>query len=298
MTEPEAPMSEAEEATTVAPDATTVTPEAPAPRVSPYQGPGTPARPLTDFGAAIGFLTLLPCGRTWPEGKPPRSVGWYGWVGWILGALALLPLTLLRARGVDLHATVNALLASVLVVAGWALLTRFLHWDGLADSFDGIWGGHTPERRLEIMRDSHIGAFGVISIVLVALVQVACVTLLISRGELWPLLAVPVAARFSLSLAAWELPAARTDGLGRTAMGQAGVYERLVAGAALFALLVVMSLGATSHQFVFVVGAGVISGLVVPRMLSKPVGGMTGDLFGATVLIIETIVLLTAVVIA
>jgi cobalamin synthase len=76
------------------------------------------------------------------------------------------------------------------------------------------------------------------------------------------------------------------------------VYERLVAGAALFALLVVMSLGASSHQFVFVVGAGVIAGMVVPRMLSKPVGGMTGDLFGATVLLIETVVLLTAVAMA
>ncbi|HEY5506780.1 MAG TPA: adenosylcobinamide-GDP ribazoletransferase, partial [Coriobacteriia bacterium] len=265
-------------------------------RAPAFPKPDAPARPLTDFASAVGFLTLLPIGRTWPEGKPPRSVGWYGWVGWILGLVAFVPLTLLRGR-VDLVPMPNALLAGVLVVTVWALLTRFLHWDGLADSFDGLWGGHTPERRLEIMRDSHIGAFGVIAIVLVALVQVACVTLLVSRGEFWPLLAVPVAARFSLSLAAWELPAARSDGLGRIATGRAGVYERLVAGAALFALLAVMSLGASSHQFVFVVGAGVIAGMVVPRMLSKPVGGMTGDLFGATVLLIETIVLLTAVVI-
>ncbi|HEY5484133.1 MAG TPA: hypothetical protein VIK31_10035, partial [Propionibacteriaceae bacterium] len=53
-----------------------------------------PAHPLSDFAAAIGFLTLLPCGRTWPEGRVPRSVGWYGWVGWLLAAFAVLPLSL------------------------------------------------------------------------------------------------------------------------------------------------------------------------------------------------------------
>jgi len=264
--------------------------------VAASAAPEIPARPLTDFAAAIGFLTLIPIGRRWPDDRPPRSVGWYGWIGWILGTLALLPLAVLRSR-IDLHLMPQALLAGVLVVTVWALLTRFLHWDGLADSFDGIWGGHTPERRLEIMRDSHIGAFGITAIVLVALVQVACVTLLVSKGVFWPLLAAPVAARFSLSLAAWELPAARPDGLGRSAIGRAGSYERLVAGASLLGLLVCLSLGATSRQFIWVVAAGVIAGLAVPRMLSKPVGGMTGDLFGATVVLIETIVLLTAAVI-
>lgn len=282
------------ERTAEEPDPASASEPTPMPDTAP--APVIPPRPLTDLTAAVGFLTLLPIGHTWPDGRPPRSVGWYGWVGWLLGGVALVPLTLLKGR-VDLHATPHALLAGVLVVTAWALLTRFLHWDGLADSFDGLWGGHTPERRLEIMRDSHIGAFGIVAIVLVALVQVACVTLLVSKGALWPLLAAPVAARFSLSLAAWELPAARPDGLGRSAIGDAGVYERLVAGASLLALLVCLALGATSHQFIWVVAAGVVAGLAVPRMLSKPVGGMTGDLFGATVVLIETIVLLTAAVI-
>jgi adenosylcobinamide-GDP ribazoletransferase len=272
--------------------------EASVPRPAPaFPKPDVPARPLTDFAAAIGFLTLLPLGRTWPEGRAPRSVGWYAWVGWILGLVAFVPLTLLRPQIVKAGMP-GALLGGVLVVTVWALLTRFLHWDGIADAFDGLWGGHTPERRLEIMRDSHIGPFGVVAILLGALIQVACVTLLISHGVYWPLLAAPVAARFSLSLAAWELPAARADGLGRTAIGQAGVYERILAGVALLALLACMSLGATSHQFIWVVGAGVVGGLVIPRLLSKPVGGMTGDLFGATVLLVEMVVLLTAAVMA
>lgn len=265
---------------------------------TPEQTPAAavPARPLTDFAAAIGFLTLLPVGRTWPDGRMPRSVGWYAWVGWVLAAFAVLPLAVAQ-NYLGRPDTLHSLLYAVLVVALWALLTRFLHWDGLADTFDGVWGGQTPARRLEIMRDSRIGSFGAAAMGIVALLQVASVTILISRGILWPLLVAPVAARFCASLAAWELPAARREGLGLTAMGHAGLYERLVAGAAILLLLVCLSLGAASRQFVFVCGAGLVAGLGVPRLLSKPVGGMTGDLFGATVLLVEAAVLLIGAVI-
>jgi adenosylcobinamide-GDP ribazoletransferase len=273
-----------------------VAPETPTAAATP-PAPLPPARPLGDFAAAVGFLTLLPIGRTWPDGRAPRSVGWYGWVGWILAAIVAVPLW--YARSVyGSPGTLRSLLYGALVVAVWALLTRFLHWDGLADSADGLWGGHTPERRLEIMRDSHIGVFGVAAMGVVALVMVASATLLISRGIIWPFLVAPVVARFCASLAAWELPAARKDGLGRAvAIGRAGTYERLVAGAAVLLLIGCLSLGAASRQFVFVTGGGIVAGIGIPRLLSKPVGGMTGDLLGATVLLVEAVVLLVAAVI-
>ena len=282
-------MSEPEEASPVAePEVPSQPPAAHAPVVPP--------RPLSDFAAAVGFLTLLPIGRTWKDGRTPRSVGWYAWVGWVLAAITVVPLFFVQGY-LGKPDTLHALLYAVLVVAAWALLTRFLHWDGLADTFDGLWGGQTPERRLEIMRDSRIGSFGAAAMGLVALVQVAAVTILISRGLLWPLLVAPVVARFSASLAAWELPAARREGLGLTAMGHAGTYERLVAGAGVFLLIGLLSFGVASRQFVLVTGAGLIAGLVVPRALSKPVEGMTGDLFGATVLLVETLVFLVGAVI-
>jgi adenosylcobinamide-GDP ribazoletransferase len=254
--------------------------------------PPTPPRPLTDFAAAIGFLTLLPFGREWPEGRPPRSVGWYGWVGWVLGGTAALAVSAL-ARWSDLAAPGVPLLAAVLVVAGWTVTTRFLHWDGLADTVDGLWGGSTRERRLEIMRDSRIGSFGAAAMLMTALVQVTAAAVLIGSGNLWVLVAAPVIARFCASLAAWELPAARRDGLGLTSMGHGGAYDRLVAGASALLLLALLAAGATPHSFIIVAAVGIISGLVVPRALSHGVGGMTGDLFGASILLVEAIVLLT-----
>jgi len=252
-------------------------------------------RPIEDFAAAIGFLTLLPVGREWPKDRVPRSVGWYPWVGWVLGGLAALPLWLLTRSYGPLSGS-RALLAAACVVALWALLTRFLHWDGLADSFDGLWGGNTRDRRLEIMRDSRIGSFGAASMLMTGLVQVAAATVVIERGAWWVLVAAPVIGRFAAALAAWELPSARTEGLGLTAMGAPGLYERLVAGTAGLALLAFVLLGLSTHTFIIVGAIGFIVGMLIPRALARPVGGMTGDLFGATVLLVEVCVLLVGAV--
>jgi adenosylcobinamide-GDP ribazoletransferase len=191
----------------------------------------------------------------------------------------------------------KALMCAAVVVAAWALLTRFLHWDGLADAADGLWGGHTPARRLEIMRDSRIGSFGAIAIVVAALLQFASAALLVERGALWVLVAAPVLGRLAAALAAWRLPSARNQGLGLTAMGVPGPYDSVVAGAAVLALFALVALGAAPYAVLVVLAAGLLAGILVPRALARPVGGMTGDLFGATVLVVETVVLLIGAVI-
>lgn len=255
-----------------------------------------PPRPLADLAAAIGFLTLLPIGRRWPDDRPPRSVGWYPWVGWLLGGVVVGPLWALRRLQEPIVGT-RALMYAAVAVAAWALLTRFLHWDGLADAADGLWGGHTPARRLEIMRDSRIGSFGAVAMVMTAVVQVAAAALLVERGALWVFVAAPVLGRLAAALAAWQLPSARTEGLGLTAMGSPGPYDILVAGAAAFALGALVPAGAPAVPVLVVLVAGLLAGIIVPRALARPAGGMTGDLFGATVLLVETVALLIGAVI-
>ncbi len=255
-----------------------------------------PPRPLADFAAAVGFLTLLPIGRLWPDDRPPRSVGWYPWVGWLVGGVVVGPLWALRRLQGPIAGT-KALMCAAVAVAAWALLTRFLHWDGLADAADGLWGGQTPERRLEIMRDSRIGSFGAVALLMTALLQVTAATLLIERGALWLLVAAPVLGRLAASLAAWQLPSARTEGLGLTAMGAPGSYDVVVAATAALALFAFVFLGASVPAVLAVLAAGLAAAMLVPRALARPIGGMTGDLFGATVILVETVVLLIGAVI-
>jgi len=254
----------------------------------------TRPRPLTDLAAAIGFLTLLPFGRVWPEGRPPRSVGWYPAVGWLLGGLvAPMVAGTVYVTG---HAPVRgAVLLGALSVSAWAVLTRFLHWDGLADTFDGIWGGSTVERRLEIMRDSRIGSFGAAAMLMVALVQVGAIADFVAEGVWWPLLLAPVVARAAVSLSAWTMPAARSEGLGLSAVERPGPYD-IVALVACLVPLGLLAFAAPLASVLVCAGVSLVAVLTVPRLLARPVGGMTGDLFGATVLIVETIVLVTGAV--
>lgn len=252
-------------------------------------------RPLSDLAAAFGFLTLLPLGREWRDGVPPRAVGWYPWVGWFLGVSAAV-CSGTAERLVGHPPRSSAVLAGALVVGGWAVLTRFLHWDGLADSADGLWGGSDRERRLEIMRDSRIGSFGAAAMMFVALVQVGAASSALRESAVWPIVLAPVVGRAAASLSAWTMPSARREGLGLTAMERPGVYDVLVWSLALLGIATLVPLGLSPVRLGVTAIAGVVAALAVPRVLAKPVGGMTGDLMGATVLIVESVVLIVGAV--
>lgn len=247
-------------------------------------------RLLRDLGYAFGFLTVLPVGREWPDGGAPDASGFYPWVGWALGAVAVL--VALACRALAGPADLTLLVGAALVLAAWALLTRMLHWDGLADTVDGLWGASTAERRLEIMRDSRVGSFGVTAVVLLALLQVSSLGAVLANGRLWVLVVAPVLGRAAIPVAAWTQPAARRDGLGLSVVRRPSLYAVAVAGLAVFGLLVLGHLTAPAPAFFGTLALGVLAALAVPRLLARPVGGMTGDLFGATVLIVETVVLL------
>lgn len=254
-----------------------------------------PPRPLADLGSAFALLTVLPTGGIAARSGSTRAAGWYPWVGWVLAAAVVLPLVgAMRLLG---HTPVKgAMLAGALVVAAWAALTRLLHWDGLADTFDGLLGGHTRERRLEIMRDSAIGAFGAAAIAIVAIVQVAAIADFASEGRWWPLVVAPVLGRLSAALGAWMLPAARADGLGAGAVARPGVYGVLVATVPVVALVALTLAHVPVTALAVTAGVGVAAAFVVPRVLARGVGGITGDLLGASILLVETLLLVVGAI--
>ncbi len=236
---------------------------------------------LRDIASAFGWLSIVPV-RADVTARPTR---WFPLVGWLFGGVAYA-----MARGVGLvgFGWFSTLIVGALIVTAWALLSRFLHWDGVADAADGLLGGHTPERRLEIMHDSSTGAFGTTTIVLLVLLQVLAVGTLIASLDLWPLVAAPVLGRCAAVAGLWTLPRASATGLAARLARSEGWPGWVVA----VALLVPLVLLSPYHAPMLV--AGVLAALLVPRMLARPVGGISGDLLGASVVLVETLVLVAS----
>jgi adenosylcobinamide-GDP ribazoletransferase len=238
-------------------------------------------RPLV---AAFAFLTR------WPITSGPllaadlgRSVAFFPLVGLVLG----LVLTGLAAL------LVGALPSTVLAVALVALLagmTGGLHIDGLADTFDALGGGRGDRQRmLDLMRDSRIGAHGAAALVLLLMMKVFALAALLDRHDLVAILVFPALGRWAVTPSIVLHPYAREEGLGRAFNGAARGREVAIATAlvgvvivALGARLLLPALGALCAASLFAL------------WLRRRLGGLTGDVYGATIELAETSALVLA----
>lgn len=244
----------------------------------------TREHPIRDAGLALSLLTSVPTAARWPGDGRTQVAGWFPLVGGLVGAVGYAAVKLAETTGVLERAPY---VIAGLVIALWAVLTRLLHWDGLADVADGYWGSHDSARRLEIMSDSHTGAFGATAVALAAVIEVAAVGSFLVHDQS-PVLLVPLIARFAATAAAWLGKPARPGGLGRSVMGRPSVVALLACVVALgMAMLTVWTgFGLTG----LLLGAfGLLLALGVPHLLALRFGGVTGDVMGASVLITEVV---------
>ncbi|GAB2801909.1 adenosylcobinamide-GDP ribazoletransferase [Streptomyces daliensis] len=233
---------------------------------------------------ALGTLTVLPVRVTrWDREAARRGMVCAPLAGLAVGLPAAFVGTVFLLLGA------GPLLAAVVSVAVPAVLTRGLHLDGLADVADGLGSGRPAEDALRIMKQSDIGPFGVIALVLVLLGQVAVVSeLYASEGWAHGALAVTVAAvtaRTSLTLASRAgVPAARPEGLG-AAVAQTVPVRTGYVTALVVVLLAAGAGGLVSRYAVVPYAAAVVLGLVAGELLlrhcRRRFGGVTGDVFGA-----------------
>lgn len=222
--------------------------------------------------AAIAFLTVLPLPGRWrlEPGHLARSTGWFPLVGLALG-LVLAGSDWLLGQIFPLPAR-NALLV-VLALA----LTGALHLDGLMDTCDGVFAAATPERRLEIMRDSHVGSFGVAGAGLVLLGKYAALASLEETPRWAALVAMAVLGRWAMSLAVAAFPAGRSEGLGRLVKDAAKPVD-LVFAAAVAGVVCWLTLGLAG--LMLWVSTNLLV-LLAGRALTARLSGLTGDSYGA-----------------
>lgn len=240
---------------------------------------------MRDAGLALSLLSVVPTATRWPDEGGTQAAAWFPAVGAVFGLLGYALIKLANLAGLTPRAPY---VVAGLIVGVWALGSRLLHWDGLADVADGYWGSADPHRRLEIMADSHTGAFGATAVTLVALLEVTAVGAIVAAPHELPLLLVPVVSRFSATAAAWLGNPARDGGLGRSVVGRPTTMALVIGVVPLAGALVGMWIG--FHWLGLALGAGgIVLAFVVPHVLARRFGGVTGDVMGASVLITEAL---------
>lgn len=241
-----------------------------------------------NMGIAFALLTRLPLPRL-PNGAFDRqadAVWAFPVVGLVVGGIASL--IGIAALTLGLPTSVSA----GLILAAQIGMTGAMHEDGLADTVDGFWGGWTRERRLEIMKDSAIGTYGVLALILSVGLRWMALAALLPFG-IWPVIAAAVMPRSLLPLLMAGLPHARGDGLSR----RVGAPER---GAVAVALILGLAIGW------FAVGPAIIGAWLMAAVLvlglallaRSRIGGQTGDILGAAEQLGEVAVLLTLLALA
>jgi len=244
-------------------------------------GPSLVSHMLVPPLAALQFLTVVPpiVRRPFTPAEIGRAVGWFPLVGIALGGL-LVGLEWALSHLFPAH------VCAVLVIASWVIVTGALHLDGLLDACDGLFGGHTPESRLHIMRDERVGAFGLAGGVLLLMLKVSALAIAARRGT--ALLLAPTLGRWGMALAVVGFPYARPEGLGRTMKDHACLWD---AALATTLALAVAWFAAGWLGLATTAGVGVAT-WVMARFVLARLPGLTGDTYGAICEVLEALILL------
>src|SRR6266508_3439384 len=226
---------------------------------------------MRSLRVAFGLMTTLPFIPS-PQGKLPddwsagdsgRASVWYPFVGLVIGAL-----TWLAWKGAIF--AFPPLVAGILTLLAWVALTGGLHLDGLADCCDGLFASASAERRLEIMKDPRVGAFGVIGLILVLFLKAAALASLTSASSFAILLAASL-ARWCI-LPAGLLPLARPSGMG--ADFASGFQRSFIVWGAIIPLVIAILFGICGVLSVLV---GVGSAALVLRLAKSRRGFVMVD---------------------
>ncbi|MFK8252042.1 adenosylcobinamide-GDP ribazoletransferase [Ancylobacter terrae] len=256
--------------------------------------------PIRELPAALRFLTRIPLPvmrfETEPEAPPDiaRLAPALPLAGAAIGAIGAASLLLALSAGL------SAFVAATLAIGTLAFVTGAFHEDGLADTADAL-GGATPARRLEIMKDSRVGTFGVMALILATALRIGGLQGLAGAGA-WHAAAALIAASGAARLGGlWilcALPPARSDGLGLT-VGRPAMQQLRLPG--LFCLFIAATLiGPTFGPLALAVaaGAGMMAAFAVQRLALNQFGGQTGDVAGAATLAVEIAFLLALLIFA
>ncbi len=223
----------------------------------------------TGFLTLISFFTRIPVGKRieYKEENFKKALSLYTLIGAVIGLF-------LGILHVILGYTYILLLKGLVLTIAYITVTGGIHLDGTADTSDGIFSGRTGEKIFEIMSDSHIGAFGVISLIIVIFSQI----LLFSYTDIYACFMMPVVGRASVITASWNKKyAKKAKGMGTL------FIESISTKVLVINLTILISLGILMPGRMIILTAcfaSIAASYFISCRIEDKIGGMTGDTCG------------------
>jgi adenosylcobinamide-GDP ribazoletransferase len=220
--------------------------------------------------AAMAFLTVIPVAGAGDAKGERLGRGYFPAVGALLGLIAGATFALAAA-------ITSPLLGAAAAVAVLAILTGALHLDGVADAADGLFGAGDAARRLEVMRDSRVGSFGLVAVVLVLVGDIAALAAISPPRAIVALVVAGAISRWALLLMIAAVPYVRQAGLGVAAGGPHRRFD-LALGTGITAIVCLLDWRRAAAALLVVLLIATVMGVLARRRI----GGATGDVYGAT----------------
>lgn len=242
---------------------------------------------LADFALAWRLLTVIPLPFLPTVSHRPAGLAaaYYPLVGLILGIV-------LAGVGQLFFFFLPPALAAALLLALWAGLTGLLHLDGFMDSCDGLLPPRDRVRRLEIMKDSRVGAFGVVGVILLMLIKFNTLAVLPYTYRTPALVVIPALARWAMTWALARYPLARREGTSVFFSAGLGWQQGLIASA----VALIAALGLFGWWGLLMLAVTWLVLTLMAKLAVARLGGLTGDVYGAICEATETILLAVIVV--
>ncbi len=244
---------------------------------------------VEDIAAAMMLLTRIPVPWRKISNKPPnlsRSAWAYPLVGLIISFIGAF------AYAVVAYLNLSPMLAALLAVLAMVLTTGAFHEDGLADMADGIGGGMTKDKKLEIMRDSRVGTYGAVALILSIMIRVETLDTFSYMAAILAIVAAGPLSRAMIVLALYLLPPAREKGLGTVA----GEPPQAAMITALFFGIIPLALLWSPLSILLAIIASILALILVSRIAMKSVDGYTGDILGAIQQVSEAAIMIALLI--
>ena len=241
----------------------------------------SPRQILDDIALCLVFFTRLPLPVFDFRGRSLAAAIWAAPIaGLVVGLIGAIVFATAERFGLAMDP------AAALALVATVITTGCLHEDGLSDVADGFGGGKSRGGKLEIMRDSRIGAHGAAALCLLLIAKTFAVAAALEHRDLLALLMFPMIGRWAVTPTIVLHPYARDEGLGRAFHGEARMPH--VATATIF---VVAAVAAFGLRFFTPAAGALLAAMLFAFWLRWRLGGLTGDVYGATIELAEVVAL-------